>query len=211
MAAATWPPPGFGQFWGQLIREHMRHKHRRELGMKTEVVGGRVHAVVDAFTVDERFEDGLDSVLTVTGPQPGGERRQLPLRQTAPGRYEAEFTPSRYGSFLLRAEHRQVGADGNEQHVGESYGHVSLPYPREYASFEPDVERLARAAATTGGAVNPAPRALFDPGDAKIVYHEELWTRFVLASLVAFLLDLLVRRVRLFDRKFLPRRTRAAV
>jgi hypothetical protein len=28
----------------------------------------------------------------------------------------------------------------------------------------------------------------------------------VLAALVLFLLDLLVRRVRLFDRKFLPRR-----
>ena len=63
---------------------------------------------------------------------------------------------------------------------------------------------------TTGGAVNPAPRALFDPKDEKIVYHEELWNRFILASLVAFLLDLLVRRVHLFDRKSLPRRTRAA-
>jgi Ca-activated chloride channel homolog len=202
---------GFGKFWGQLIREHMRHKHRRELGMKTEVVGGRVHAVVDAFTVDERFENGLDSTLTVTGPQPGGDRRQIPLRQTAPGRYEAEFVPSRYGSFVLRAEHRQVGSDGNEQHVGESYGHVTLPYPREYASFEPDVERLARAATTTGGAVDPKPRQLFDPGEEKIVYHEELWNRFVLASLLALLLDLLVRRVRLFDRKFLPKRTRAPV
>jgi hypothetical protein len=33
------------------------------------------------------------------------------------------------------------------------------------------------------------------------VHHAELYGRFVLASLVVFLLDLLVRRVRLFDRK----------
>ncbi len=56
--------------------------------------------------------------------------------------------------------------------------------------------------------MNPQSRALFDPGTEKIVYHEELWKRFVLAALIAFLLDLLVRRVRLFDRKFLPKRSR---
>ncbi|MFC1641355.1 VWA domain-containing protein [Myxococcota bacterium] len=202
--------PAWGKFWGQLVREHMRRKHHRELDMKTEVIGGRVRAVVDAFTLDERFRNDMRSMLTVTGPEPGGGRRQVPMRQIAPGRYEAEFTPDRFGSFLLRAEHRQKTAEGEERHVGESYGHVTLPYPREYASFEPDLERLVRTAITTGGQLDPAPRSLFEPGEEKISYHEELWSRFILAALAAFLLDLLVRRVRLFDRKFLPRRSRAS-
>jgi hypothetical protein len=34
-----------------------------------------------------------------------------------------------------------------------------------------------------------------------VSYRKDLWDRFVLAALVAFLLDLLVRRVRLLDRK----------
>src|SRR5262249_41790249 len=44
---------GWEKFWGQLVHEHMRQKHRRELDMKTEVVGGQVHAAVDAFGADE--------------------------------------------------------------------------------------------------------------------------------------------------------------
>jgi len=35
----------------------MRVKRRHELDMKTELVGSTVHAVVDALTVDERFDN----------------------------------------------------------------------------------------------------------------------------------------------------------
>ena len=58
---------GYGQFWGQLVREHMRTKHRRELDMQASVVDGQVHAVVDAFSADDRFENGLESTLTLVG------------------------------------------------------------------------------------------------------------------------------------------------
>ncbi len=198
--------PSFSKFWGQLVREHMRTKERRELDMRVENVGGRVRATVDAFTVDERFDNALESRLIVTGPVPGNQRRELPMRQIAPGRYEAEFELDQYGSFLLRAEHVRHGQDGQREHVGVSYGQLSHPYPLEYASFEPDVERLTRAAAAGGGLVDPVVTALFDPGSEKIVHHEQLFSRFLLAAIAIFLLDLLVRRVRLFDRKFLPKR-----
>ncbi|HEY8946974.1 MAG TPA: hypothetical protein VIM73_22175, partial [Polyangiaceae bacterium] len=79
------------------------------------------------------------------------------------------------------------------------------PYPREYASFDPDLDRLARATLAGGGSVDPDPKHVFDPAGQKIVSYSPLWNRFVLAAIAVFLLDLLVRRVRLFDRKFLPR------
>jgi Ca-activated chloride channel family protein len=199
---------GWSKFWGQLVRDHMRKKHRRELDMHTEVVGNRVRAVVDAFTVDERFDNDMQSTLAVTGPAPGGERREYVMRQTAPGRYEAEFFLDRYGSFLLQAEHRKVAKNDEVKPVGVSFGHICNPYPREYASFEPDIERLKRAALAGGGSIDPDPKELFAPGDEKIIYHEQLWNRFLLAAILCFLLDLLVRRVRLFDRKFLPKKGR---
>jgi hypothetical protein len=176
--------------------------------MKTEVVGGQVHAVVDAFTVDERFDNDIESKLYVMGPEPGGDRREVKMKQTAPGRYEADFQLDKYGSFLLRAEHMKAKPNGDLTQVGVSYGHVSNPYPREYASFEPDIERLERAAAAGGGAVDAEAKAPFDPGNEKIVYYEQLWHRFIFAAILMFLLDLLVRRVRIFDRKFLPKRAR---
>jgi Ca-activated chloride channel homolog len=198
--------PQFGRFWGQLVRENMRKKHRKELDMKTEVEGNRVRATVDAFTVDERFDNGLVSKLVVTGPQPSNQKREIELRQVAPGRYEADFELEQYGSFLLNATHQRKGEDGAFKAAGVSYGHVTYPYPREYASFEPDVERLTRAASAGGGVVDPTPKDVFAPGDEKLVYQEPLWGRFLYAALVVFVLDLLVRRVRFFDRKFLPKR-----
>jgi Ca-activated chloride channel homolog len=199
---------GFSKFWGQLVREHMRVKHRRELDMKTEILGSDVHATVDAFTADERFDNGIVSKLIVTGPGsgPNATRKELAMRQTAPGRYEATFPLDQYGSFLLRAEHAKAGENGELKPLAMSYGHVSNPYPREYASFDPDLERLTRAALAGGGTVDPQPSKVFDPAGQKIVSYRPLWNRFVLAALAMFLLDLLVRRVRLFDRKFLPKR-----
>jgi uncharacterized membrane protein len=197
--------PGWTQLWGQLVHEHMRQKRRSELDMKTEVYGGNVHAVVDAFNADDRFDNDLTSKLTVQGPEPGGASRVVPLRQTAPGRYEASFPLDRYGSFVLRAEHSRATSDGRSAPVAVSYGHVSNPYPPEYASFEPNLALLDRAAQATGGSRDPDVAALFDPAGESVTFHQDLWPRFVGGAIVLLILDLLVRRVRLFDRKFLPK------
>jgi len=98
--------------------------------------------------------------------------------------------------------------DGSVRPVAVSFGHVSNPYPREYASFEPDLVTLERAAVTTGAAVDPTVPAMFDPSGEKVTFHEELWPRFIYAAIVVFLIDLLVRRVRLFDRKFVAKRAK---
>jgi hypothetical protein len=132
--------------------------------------------------------------------------RAIDMKQTAPGRYEATVPLDKYGSFLLRAEHMHEDKDGQLRVVAVSYGHVSNPYPREYASFEPDLGTMEKGAAATGGTVDPPTvAAVFDPNGEKVTYHEELWPRFIYAAMAVFLLDLFVRRVRLFDRKFVPR------
>ena len=201
--------PGFEKFWGQMVHEHMRQKHRRELDMRAEVVGSELRASVDAFGADDRFENGLVSRLKIMGPQPGGETKVVPMRQTAPGRYEVSLPLDKYGSFVLAAEHVRELPDGTQKVVAQSSGHVSNPYPREYASFEPDRVTLDRAAVTTGGVSDPPTlAAIFDPAGEKVTFHEELWKRFIYAAIGVFLLDLFVRRVRLFDRGFKKRAAR---
>ncbi|HLV64942.1 MAG TPA: VWA domain-containing protein, partial [Polyangiaceae bacterium] len=200
--------PNFGRFWGQLVREHMRVKRRREIDMKTEVDGSVVRVSVDAFTPDERFDNGWQSTLRVRRAGEKNEKgaaREVALRQTAPGRYAAEVPLEGFGAFLLQAEHARRGERGELEPVGVSFAHVSNPYPREYASFEPDIERLARASLAAGGTLDPEPRALFEPKGEAITHSVELYGRAVLAALAVFLLDLLVRRVRLFDRKAVAR------
>jgi hypothetical protein len=85
--------------------------------------------------------------------------------------------------------------------VAESFGHVTNPYPREYLALAPDITTLAHAAAATGGTVDPPPATVFDPSGESVRFHEDLWPRFVAAGIVLFLLDLLVRRVRLVGGK----------
>lgn len=199
----------FGRFWGQLVREHMRTKHRRELDLTAELIGQRVHASVDAFLPGGGFENDLQSTLVVTGPLPGGERREVPLLQAAPGRYQADFELDGYGSFLLRADHYRIDEDGKRVLSGVSFGQISQPYPGEYSRLEPDRALLERAAATTGGTVDPPLERLFDPGGQVVTYLEPLWQRFLLGAIVCLLLDLLMRRVRLFDRHFHGRPRRA--
>jgi hypothetical protein len=209
--------PQYGQFWGQLVREHMRQKRRQQLDMRAEIdpATGHVKAAIDAVDADDSFENGLEAKLKITGPQGGGtngETRDVPMRQTAPGRYEADFPLDRYGSFSLRASLEKAVDDGKGgtryASVAESFGHVTNPYPREYLALSPDVETLRRAAIAAGGALNPDPKTPFDPAGESIRYHEDLWPRFVFAAIGLMLLDLLVRRVRLFDRKRVAGRAR---
>lgn len=203
--------PGYGQFWGQLVREHMRQKKRQQLDMKAEIdpATGHVRAHIDAIGGDDRFQNGLDAKLTVVGPQPSGEKKNVPMKQTAPGRYEADFPLDRFGSFLLHASLEKDVEDGKGNtravQVAESFGHVTNPYPREYLALAPDTVTLRRAAEITGGVLSPEPKAIFDAAGETIRYHEDLWPRFIVAAIVIYLLDLLVRRVRFFDRKVTAR------
>lgn len=194
---------GWEKFWGQLVREHMRSKDRHELDLRAELRGGVLQASVDAFTADERFDNQLDSSLTITGPLPGNDKRVVTMRQTAPGRYEAAVPLDKHGSFLLRSEHLREQTDGTKVPVAVSRGHVSNPYPGEYAAFRTDEATLERVALAGGGLFAPdALSRVFDPGAERIPSREDLWARAVMAAIAVFLLDLLLRRVRLFDRRF---------
>jgi Ca-activated chloride channel family protein len=179
---------------------------------------GHVRVAIDAIGGDDAFQNGLEASLAVAGPEGSGSSgappappRKVPMPQIAPGRYAADFPLDHYGSFLLHASleqpvdeapgHAPSAGPRKTSTVAESFGHVNNPYPREYLALAPDVETLARAAGVTGGGVDPSPAAVFDPAGEAIRYHEDLWPRFVGGAIALFLLDLFVRRVRLFDRK----------
>ncbi|MBC7174540.1 MAG: VWA domain-containing protein, partial [Polyangiaceae bacterium] len=199
--------PAFSRFWAQLVREHMRHRDGHRLAMQAEVVGDEVRVVVDGIGPDDRFMNGLDSTLHIVGPMgtsrsaarasPRRDRTEHALRQTAPGRYEARLPLPGYGSYVLTASHR---VDGRE--VAESQTQLSRPYPREYLTLEPDEALLASASRITGGTEAPHGALLFEAAGETILEHEELWSACIAAALVLYLLDLLLRRVRIFDRGF---------
>jgi hypothetical protein len=202
--------PGYGQFWGQLVREHMRQKRRQQLDLRAEIdpATGMVKASLDAIGGDDKFQNGLEGKLTVRGPEGSGwsgAPHPLDLPQTAPGRYEREFLLDRYGPYLLHASLEKAVDDGkggtHSVAIAEGYGHVTNPYPREYLAIEPDTASLRRVAEATGGSMDPDAKKVWDAAGETVTYHEDLWPRFISAAIVLFVIDLLLRRVRLFDRK----------
>ena len=162
--------------------------------------------MVDAFDADDRFDNNLDSKLTVQGPLAGrrdvdgaapsrrpraATRRRsrsiaTALSSCAPStaRTEDDRAGSRRGQ--LRARVQPVSA-----RIRELRAESSLARPRRG-----DDGRSARSRSRR--------RCSIPPGDS-VTFHQDLWPRFVGAAIVLFVLDLLVRRVRLFDRKFLPK------
>jgi hypothetical protein len=198
--AADWLHwPGFGKLFAQLIRSVMRQRALTgEAGyaLTAEVDPPRVRVAVDAVGADDRFVNGLTTTLEVSdpaAPRPARNPRTLALAQTAAGHYEGEFSLDHYGSFQLRAIHRRDG-----RIVAESAGTVAVPYPREYLALPPDEALLARAAAIGHGELRPTAARLFDPVDERVRWHRDLWRWALYLAAALLVLDVALRRVRLF-------------
>lgn len=189
--------PRWAAFWTQLVREHMRQHLRNELELRAEMVGGVAHVVVDAVSERDRFDNGLVSELSVRAAGRRDQGRTVPLRQVAPGRYEAEVPLDQYGAFTLRATHRRDG-----RVFAESRGQVSNPYPREYAVSAGGVALLEAVARATGGEIDPAPERVWDARGESTTRLKPRWMWFAGAAVALLLVDLLLRRVRIFDRGF---------
>ena len=199
---------GFGKFWGQLVREHLRSADHRLLPMTVELGGDVAKVSVDALTLQERFDNGLVSTLRVVGPAPKRLEREVALTQTGPGRYTAEFELDELGTHRLEATHNRPGKEGELIAVARSFGQVTRPYPLEYAEFTPDVARLQQAALLGEGLYGANAEELVETKRA-VVTREPLWQSLVIAAIVLFLLDVLLRRVRIFRRS--PSSRRAGV
>ncbi len=184
---------GYPKFWAQLVRTSMRRKVYDSYDLTTSVDNGRAQVVVDAIDPNDRFVNELDTELQVIDPRDNAVKQTVPMDQRAAGRYVAEFRIERYGSFLLKAVHKRDGKT-----VAESVGSVSLPYPLEYLKTTPDTTAMAHAATVTGGAADPAPKAVWDPDKQSVSYVEDLWPWVLLAVIALLLLDIYFKRLRLF-------------
>jgi hypothetical protein len=82
--------------------------------------------------------------------------QSVTLRQVAPGRYEAPFTPTEQGVYLIRL----TGQAQDGQSFSDTAG-WTLSYSPEYRNIESNPDLLLRLANLTGGTVASA-----DPADA---------------------------------------------
>lgn len=184
----------YPQFWAQLVRDMMYVQSEETFALHATMDQGEAVLVTDAIGPDDRFVNGLQSVANLEGPD--GQRLTVPLRAVGPGRYEGRTRLPAFGPWRIEVEH---ALDGRQ--IAVSPGSVTWPYADEYQVVAPDLALLVDVAALTGGVPEPTPAMLWDPLEQRTESRQEWWPRVLLFALGIFLLDLLLRRIRLFGRR----------
>jgi len=116
----------------------------------------------------------------------GGEERELNLQQVAPGLYEAS-TP------LAAEDEMSVRWSGDDAQLER---HLLPAANAEDRYLPPDTARLRWLAETTGGIFDPSVQQLLDPAGQTVVRPTRLWPFLAVAALVLYLINMLLRRVR---------------
>lgn len=194
-AWVTWDD--FTRFWNQAVRWTMTEGGSDTIETRVTMEETAARVIVDARDDAGGFVNGL--ALSVSVVDPGLTARLIPLRQTAPGQYEATFVPAQEGAYLLAVN--GGGSDGTT--VTQTSGWV-MSYSREYAAGRSE-SILPRIAAITGGGRltdglgSAFARTLTARGGAAPVFPFLL-----IAALLLLPIDIAVRRV-LINRSDLAR------
>ena len=197
----TWP--GFSKFWAQVVRQSMRKNDVK--GVIVEVKQERRKAIVslDAIDPSGRFLNRADTEVTIIDPQLG--QRKLDMKQTAPGRYVAEFDTPLAGAYHLNMTQKTSGGTLLHQ---QTRG-LMVGYPDELRLHPTNDVLLKSLSTITNGRFDPAPEELFDLNatqfDSKSSGQRAtprtaqrttpLWSHLVTAGMLLFLLDVALRRI----------------
>jgi len=193
--AANWVKwRGYGPFFAAVL--HAVERQRPKLIDLDAVAGpieqGRreVHVSVEARDAAGSYRDLLRPTVSVTsGP---GRSANVTLRQVAPGRYEA--------TVLADASHTVTVTTSDP--AGGSISRVVVPDEAAEYRFRPTDEALLKSvAAATGGSWKPEPAELSVAPTDRHSERRPLWPVLTILALILWFIDILLRRVRVFEPK----------
>lgn len=205
--AAEWLSwPDFGTFWAQVIRHVMRKSDSK--GTYVEVVrkGNKATVIFDTVDAVGQFRNKADSKLTIIDPALG--KKELEMKQIAPGRYQAELETTSQGTY-----HLELSQKVNNSAVRQTRG-LTVGYPEELRLRPPNAKMMKEIANVTGGRYADLPGSkqtdendsqkqfdsstlnqIFEIGDRTVQQATPLWPYLLTAALILFLLDVALRRL----------------
>lgn len=185
--AAAWLGwPGFGTFWTRVARAALRSDDCPPFDLRADARDARVRVTLDAPDGEGGFYCGGEFAVEVSGP--GRAPRRAAGRQTAPGRYVAEFDFDAPG---CRAD-AWLRWDGREFYAGRPG--VSQPPDDEWRTRPPDESLLREIARVSGGTFQPRLEEVFAPSPTPVTRAVALWPHLLGAAAVLFVLDVALRR-----------------
>jgi Mg-chelatase subunit ChlD len=184
---------GYQPFVAGMMRWVMRPGSPPDLAVRTRVDGDE--AIVEVEATGEVARKAQSAEARVVEPE--GSARALSLRQVAPGRWTGRFAVDRAGAYLVNAA---VGMAAGERPMF-TQAVVSVPYPREFRTVDPDVARLEAVAQRTGGRVirvgDSASDLFLDEGLPVPETVRQAWDLCVYLAAMLFIVDVAVRRLSL--------------
>ena len=196
---------GYGPFWTRVVRAVRRQPvPPLQLSLDTErrphgVVSGTIR--LDARTPAGGYQNLLrpSFVVRTTGGENAGAERTIDARQIAPGAYTADITLDATSGYSIDAGVGQDVSPAESDALPRLL--IASNYADEYRFRPADARALAAMAVSTGGRYEPDAAALRPGADDRSTVPTRLWPMLLVLALAAYLIDLLLRRVRIFERE----------
>ncbi|RMG80128.1 MAG: hypothetical protein D6712_18580 [Chloroflexi bacterium] len=162
--------------------------------LQTQVIqeNGQARIIVDARADDGAFLNGLALQSGVL--MPDGRQETITLRQVAPGRYEAVFSPQEEGAYILTVT-GEGESNGQTYELRQVTGWV-MAYSSEYNVRQESGRLLERMAAITGG--RDMSEMLDSVFEHNLVTQEAsvpIWPQLLFIALLLWPIDIAVRRL----------------
>lgn len=179
----------YAKFWGQLVRWTLRSTEDENFIVQTSVEGDRVRIAIDAMTEDGEFLNNLDFSGAVLNP--ALESVPVDIRQTQPGRYEAELSAKEAGSYLMNLSFEQK----SEEFEGRLTAGISVPYSPEHSTTKQNDVVLKQLQELSGNPFLGPDQSIFDHNLEATGDIKPLWPLLIALAIVFFFFDIAVRRV----------------
>lgn len=194
--ASNWiSRPQFATLWSQVVRESLPSNVDQNLQVSVTPDAQGAHITVDAVAADQTYRNFLTTQVTVVNPDT--TQSSIHLQQTAPGRYEGQFTTSAQGTYLLQI----VQTDSQGRVVALQPTGYAVDYSPEYRDNGTNMALLQKLAQMTSGRVLASADQAFQHDMQGASGQINLWLWLLLVALLLFLADVAVRRLRLSTRE----------
>ncbi len=200
----------YDRFFVQMVRWAMRPVDQDgNFTVATNIKDGKVRVVVTAMDKENEFMNLLQ--MSGAAVTPDLDSRDLPIRQTAPGRYEGEFTADKPGSFFVTINPGMMKdpETGQMRPRPPIVAGVTVPYSAEYKDRETNLALLKSLAMLKPQGGEPGQVI---PGDVtnvaalmevdtfrhtleKAVSIQDVWPWILFLCCCVFFADVFVRRV----------------
>lgn len=171
--------------WNNLINWTIENYSAENLEVSTRIQGG--YGEINA--VQKNSNETIDTKAIITTPSL--EAIEIDLNPEAPGRYKGSFRIDDTGAYLIKV----VQSKDGEVQSAVSTG-MSVQYSPEY-SIDANSDKLERLVIESGGSYIKEVEEVFEGPIAPVKGRMDLTSPMLLLALLAFLVDIAVRRLKL--------------